>query len=77
MLINYLDNRIKSLNREQIDAYSRYAHALSVSSAIGALGMLFADEDLLKLILKVLFLVFFTIILFKFGTSILEKKNDN
>jgi hypothetical protein len=39
--------------------------------------MLFADEDLLKLILKVLFLVFFTIILFKFGTSILEKKNDN
>jgi hypothetical protein len=77
MLIKYLDNRIKSLNREQIDAYSRYAHALSVSSAIGALGMLFADEDLLKLILKVLFLVFFTIILFKFGTSILEKKNDN
>jgi hypothetical protein len=77
MLINYLDNRIKSLNKEQIDAYSRYAHALSVSSAIGALGMLFADEDLLKLILKVLFLVFFTIILFKFGTSILEKKNDN
>jgi hypothetical protein len=77
MLIKYSDNRIKSLNREQIDAYSRYAHALSVSSAIGALGMLFADEDLLKLILKVLFLVFFTIILFKFGTSILEKKNDN
>jgi hypothetical protein len=77
MLINYLDNRIKSLNKEQIDAYSRYAHALSVSSAIGALGMLFADEDLLKLILKVLFLVFFTIILFKFGTSILEKKNGN
>jgi hypothetical protein len=77
MLINYLNNRIKSLNREQIDAYSRYAHALSVSSAIGALGMLFADEDLLKLILKVLFLGFFTIILFKFGTLILEKKNDD
>jgi hypothetical protein len=77
MLINYLNNRIKNLNREQVDAYSRYAHALSVSSAIGAFGMLFADEDLIKLILKVLFLGFFTIILFKFGTLILEKKNDD
>jgi hypothetical protein len=48
-----------------------------VSSAIGAFGMLFADEDLIKLILKVLFLGFFTIILFKFGTLILEKKNDD
>jgi len=65
------------LNREQIDAYSRYAHALSVSSAIGTFSLLLTDENLLVLIFKFIALLIVTILLFKFGTYILEKKNDN
>lgn len=77
MLINYLDNRIKSLNREQIDAYSRYAHALSVSSAIGAVSLFFAEEELLGVIFKITVLLLVTAILFKFGIHILREKNDD
>jgi glucose uptake protein GlcU len=77
MLINYLDNRIKSLNREQIDAYSRYAHALSVSSAIGTFGLFFTDDELLGVILKFSFSFLVTIILFILGIYILREKNDD
>ena len=77
MLINYLDNRIKSLNREQIDAYSRYAHALSVSSAIGAVSLFFAEEELLGVIFKITVLLLVTAVLFKFGIYILREKNDD
>ena len=77
MLINYLNNRIKNLNREQVDAYSRYSHALSVSSAIGTFSLLWTDEDLLVLIFKFIALLVATILPFKFGTYILEKRNDD
>jgi hypothetical protein len=77
MLIKYLDNRIKSLNREQIDAYSRYAHALSVSSAIGAVSLFFAEEELLGVIFKITVLLLVTAVLFKFEIHILREKNDD
>jgi hypothetical protein len=75
MLINYLDYILLKLNRDQVDAYSRYAHALSVSSAIGAIGMLFTIDDLSAF--KFITLSIVTILLFKFGTYILREKNDD
>jgi hypothetical protein len=76
-LINYLNCWIKKSNKDQVDAYSKYAHALSVSSAIGAFSLFFSTEELLGASIKFTVLILVTAVLFIFGIHILRKKNDD
>lgn len=77
MLINNLNFWVKKYNRDQVDAYSRYAHALSVAAGIGAFSLFFSDGELLGIILKFTVLFLVMIILFGFGINILRRQNDD
>jgi hypothetical protein len=77
MLINYLDYILLKLNRDQVDAYSRYAHGISLAAIIGLAGLPFSDENLTFLILKCGFLLFTIIIFFLVGSLLLGEINDH
>jgi hypothetical protein len=57
-------------NREQRDSYSRFIHALSVSSLVGALTLPFSDIEVSMWELKVISLLLIGMVLFIHGLII-------
>lgn len=63
-------------NKEQIDAYSRYMHSLSLTAIISSVGLLFSDGGVLLVAEKFIALVIFAILLFIYGLRVLNNFNE-
>jgi hypothetical protein len=64
----------RNANKEQIDAYSKYLHSLSLTALIAAIGMPFSDIEIVMYELKTLALLLASTCLFLMGSYILKEK---
>ncbi|QWD79041.1 hypothetical protein ICV01_05090 [Polynucleobacter sp. MWH-Spelu-300-X4] len=64
----------RNANKEQIDAYSKYLHSLSLTALIAAIGMSFSDIEIVMYELKTLALLLASTCLFLMGSYILKEK---
>lgn len=65
---------MSQFNKDQIDAYSRYMHGLSLAGTISLVSLPYSDEIEPILGLKTVMLLALTILLFWIGTYILRTK---
>jgi hypothetical protein len=69
----HLRNILVNANREQIDAFSRYLHSVSLAALISMASLPFSENEMLLLVLKELCLLMLAGLLFFVGVIILKK----
>lgn len=69
----HLRNILVNANREQIDAFSRYLHSVSLAALISMASLPFSENEMLLLVLKELCLLMLAGLLFFVWVIILKK----
>ena len=62
-------------NKEQIDAYSRFMHSLSLAAVLSLTGLSFAEEEVLIVSIKFLGILILALMMFSLGIQILKDSN--
>lgn len=74
MRFKYLKKFLEKSTKEQIDAYSRYLHSLSLAALIAVVGMPFSDVEIIMFEIKALALIFISIIMLIMGSNLLKER---
>jgi hypothetical protein len=62
-------------NKEQIDAYSRFMHSLSLAAVLSLTGLSFTEEEVLIVSIKFLGILILALMMFSLGIQILKDSN--
>ena len=75
IVFKHLRNIVMNANKEQIDAYSRFMHSLSLAAVLSLTGLSFAEEEVLIVSIKFLGILTLALVLFSLGIQILKDSN--
>lgn len=76
IVFKHLRNIVKNANKEQIDAYSRFMHSLSLAALLSLTGLSFKEEEVLMVSIKFLGILTLALMMFSLGIQILKDSNS-
>lgn len=75
IVFKHLRKIVATANKEQIDAFSRFMHSLSLAAVLSLTGLSFAEEEVLIVSIKFLGILTLALMLFSLGIQILKDSN--
>jgi len=76
IVFKHLRNIVMNANKEQIDAYSRFMHSLSLAALLSLTGLSFTEEEVLMVSIKFLGILTLALMLFSLGIQLLKDSNS-
>jgi hypothetical protein len=75
IVFQHLRKIVMNANKEQIDAYSRFMHSLSLAALLSLTGLSFTEEEVLIVSIKFLGILILALMMFSLGIQILKDSN--